>query len=70
VLAIDIVQAVRELSVDIGDGRHAGVTASVGVATSGEWDDEVDDDALLAAADIAMYEAKRAGSDGYVVHRA
>ena len=70
VLAIDIVQAVRELSVDIGDGRRAGVTASVGIASSGELSDDVDEDALLGAADVAMYEAKRSGSDGYAVHRA
>lgn len=44
--------------------------ASVGLASSGELDDEVDEDVLLAAADIAMYEAKRAGSDGYAVHGA
>jgi diguanylate cyclase (GGDEF)-like protein/PAS domain S-box-containing protein len=70
ILAIDIVQAVRELSVDIGDGRHASVTASVGAASSGELADEHDEDALLAAADIAMYEVKRGGRDGHLVHRA
>jgi diguanylate cyclase (GGDEF)-like protein/PAS domain S-box-containing protein len=68
VLAIDIVQAVRELSVDIGDGREASVTASVGVASSGELPDAADEDTLLAAADVAMYEAKRAGRDGHAVH--
>jgi diguanylate cyclase (GGDEF)-like protein/PAS domain S-box-containing protein len=67
-LAIDVVQAVRELSVDVGDGRHAAVTASVGVACSDELPDGGDEDALLAAADVAMYEVKRTGRDGYLVH--
>jgi diguanylate cyclase (GGDEF)-like protein len=69
VLAIDIVQAVRELSVDVGDGQIASVTASVGVASSAELADERDEDGLLAAADFAMYEAKRSGRDSYAVHR-
>ena len=55
---------------DAAGERRAGVTASVGVASSGELPDEADEDALLAAADVAMYEAKRTGSDGYAVHRA
>jgi diguanylate cyclase (GGDEF)-like protein/PAS domain S-box-containing protein len=67
VLAIDVVQTVRELQVDIGDGRLAGVTASVGVASTSELPDEADEDTLLAVADAAMYEAKRTGRDGYAV---
>ena len=69
VLAIDIVQAVRELSVDIGDGRRASVTASVGAASSKALAEERDEDALLAAADVAMYEAKRGGRDSHAFHR-
>jgi diguanylate cyclase (GGDEF)-like protein/PAS domain S-box-containing protein len=68
VLAIDIVQAIRELRVDIGDGRRAAVTASVGIACSAELSDETDEDSLLAAADLAMYDAKRHGRDRYAVH--
>jgi diguanylate cyclase (GGDEF)-like protein/PAS domain S-box-containing protein len=68
-LAIDIVQAVRELSVEVGNNLHATVTASVGVASSDELAEEHDEDALLAAADVAMYEAKRGGRDGHAVHR-
>jgi diguanylate cyclase (GGDEF)-like protein/PAS domain S-box-containing protein len=68
VLAIDIVQAIRDLSLDIGDGRRAAVTASVGIASSAELSDEADEDSLLAAADLAMYDAKRRGRDGYAVH--
>ena len=68
VLAIDIVQAVRDLEVDIGRGRAASVTASVGVSASDELGDDRTEDALLAAADVAMYRAKRTGRDSYAVH--
>jgi diguanylate cyclase (GGDEF)-like protein len=68
VLAIDIVQTVRELTVDVGEGRLARVTASVGVAASDELGDEHDEEALLAAADVAMYSVKRGGRDGHAVH--
>jgi diguanylate cyclase (GGDEF)-like protein len=70
VLALDVVHGVRELAVDVGGGHEASVTASVGVACSGELAERCDADGLMAAADVAMYEAKRTGSDGYAVHRA
>ena len=44
------------------------MTASVGAASSGELTDERDEDALLAAADVAMYAVKRGGRDGHAVH--
>jgi diguanylate cyclase (GGDEF)-like protein/PAS domain S-box-containing protein len=59
VLASDLVHAVRELEVAPG----AAVTASVGVACSGELPGELDEERLLMAADDAMYEAKRTGRD-------
>jgi diguanylate cyclase (GGDEF)-like protein/PAS domain S-box-containing protein len=68
VLAIDLVQALRELSVDIGSGEQVSITASVGLACSSELPDDRDEDTVLVAADLAMYEAKRTGRDGYVVH--
>jgi PleD family two-component response regulator len=55
--------------VDAG-GRDVAVTASVGLACSGELPEELDEDAMLAAADVAMYQAKRTGRDRYAVHRA
>lgn len=48
------------------DGTTVTVTASAGVAISG--DDLTDPDRLLNASDIAMYAAKRAGAGRYVVH--
>jgi diguanylate cyclase (GGDEF)-like protein/PAS domain S-box-containing protein len=68
ILAIDLVQAVRELRVDVGADEPAGVTASVGLACSGEWAEASDEGALLMAADVAMYDAKRIGRDGYAVY--
>jgi diguanylate cyclase (GGDEF)-like protein len=67
ILAIDVVQALRELRVGAG-GRDVTITASVGLACSGELPDELDEDAMLDAADIAMYQAKRTGRDRYAVH--
>jgi diguanylate cyclase (GGDEF)-like protein len=69
ILAIDLVHALRELDVDAGDGKEVAVTASVGVACSSEIPDDMDDDGLLAAADIAMYNAKRTGRNRHAVHQ-
>jgi diguanylate cyclase (GGDEF)-like protein len=63
VLALDLVQAIRELEVEAG----ASVTASVGVVCSGDLLGEPDEETLLVAADDAMYAAKRGGRDGYRV---
>jgi diguanylate cyclase (GGDEF)-like protein/PAS domain S-box-containing protein len=68
VLAIDLVQTLRELRVEVGGGGRAGITASVGIAVSSELPDDRDEETMLAAADLAMYEAKRGGRDRYVVH--
>jgi diguanylate cyclase (GGDEF)-like protein/PAS domain S-box-containing protein len=70
ILAIDVVQAVRELRVDAGKGREARVTASVGIACSAELSEDRDEDTVLAAADLAMYRAKRSGRDRFAVHGA
>jgi diguanylate cyclase (GGDEF)-like protein/PAS domain S-box-containing protein len=69
-LAADIVEAVRELRVDDGQGGEVAITSSVGLACSEDLPDEHDEDAALAAADEAMYRAKRGGRDGYAVHGA
>ncbi len=60
-----IVQALRQ-PIPIGDGRRCSVSASVGIAVSGRPDAE----ALLKAADAAMYEAKALGKDRCTVYSA
>jgi diguanylate cyclase (GGDEF)-like protein len=71
--AYGIAERIREhiaaMSTDVGDlpdGRHVRVTVSIGVAALGEhWDtstgSQITD--LLAAADRALYQAKRTGRD-------
>ena len=49
-------------------GQDVVVTASIGVATSDDKDDEPND--LLRKADTAMYQAKNQGKSGYVVYYA
>lgn len=53
--------SLRTLSVDAGEGRYIGSTASMGVASCGEGMDDVA--TLVHAADTALYRAKRAGRD-------
>ena len=50
------------------DGHAVHVTASVGVALTSDGDDDAN--ALLAHSDVAMYQAKEAGRDGYRVYEA
>jgi len=63
-LAERFVSRVRDLKIDVGDGRHAdGIGASIGVAsypTDGE-----ERAALVKEADAAMYRAKQAGGNRY-----
>ncbi|MEV1294822.1 GGDEF domain-containing protein [Pseudonocardia sp. NPDC049635] len=60
-------RSVRALEVDTATaGRVGGLSVSVGVATSREHGAELD--ALLAAADDALYDAKRGGRDQVRVH--
>ncbi len=62
-IASRVVQAVSAKFVD--DGHDLTVTASLGVTVTG--DPLADPGALLQQADIAMYEAKAAGRDGFRV---
>jgi diguanylate cyclase (GGDEF)-like protein/PAS domain S-box-containing protein len=64
ILAIDLGRVVRKTA-RAATGRDAGVTASIGVVQL----DAAPQDAtsLIAAADAAMYEAKRAGGDGVCI---
>jgi len=61
--ALRVAESLREVIASearIGE-RHAGVTASVGVAAFGGGSDPCASDRLVARADRAMYAAKRAG---------
>ena len=60
-------RAVREAVVHTAEGEEVRITLSCGVA-SGHPVDEADAQALYAAADQAMYAAKRAGRDRTLVH--
>ncbi len=53
--------SLRALVVDAGNGTRVGITVSIGVAAFG--DEASDAEALLEAADAALYRAKRAGRD-------
>jgi diguanylate cyclase (GGDEF)-like protein/hemerythrin-like metal-binding protein len=61
-LAEKLVQAVRELRVPLGSGALWSGSVSVGVAL--RQPDMPQVDALLRAADLALYQAKRAGRNG------
>jgi two-component system cell cycle response regulator len=61
-LAEKLVQAVRELRVPLGPGAIWSGSVSVGVALRQPEMPQVD--ALLRAADLALYQAKRAGRNG------
>ena len=65
-LAADVVQALRELRVDSGGG--VAITVSVGLACTDELPANRNEDTVLAAADLAMYRAKRSGRDRFAVH--
>jgi len=54
-------QAVASASVPLPEGGAIGITTSIGVATYGEADPDVE--GVLIRADRALYEAKRAGRD-------
>lgn len=59
--AARVAERVRQTVSEVRHGTNNHVTASLGVATSSG--DETSGDALLEAADRAMYQAKRAGGD-------
>lgn len=62
VLAERVLSEVGGRYVDLGDGRRIGLRCSVGVARSGTGLDTAE--RLVHAADLALYEAKRAGRGG------
>ncbi len=64
-VAIDLLAEIRHHTVAVG-GQRVSMTASIGVALL--EDGATDAGQLLADADLAMYEAKRAGRDGVSVY--
>jgi diguanylate cyclase (GGDEF)-like protein/PAS domain S-box-containing protein len=64
VVARGIVKAVRRQTAMLGE-HHIALTASVGIALIGA----LPHGELMAAADLAMYEAKEAGRDRFVLYR-
>ena len=64
-MARTIIDTVRDHPVTVA-GQQIRVTASVGVTTFG--DREVDGEALLVEADLAMYDAKAAGRDRFALY--
>lgn len=65
-VAEQLLVTVRELR--IGTAEHElHVTASIGVVSSGQLR-EADEEGLLAAADVAMYDAKDEGRNRFAVH--
>ena len=63
-----ILAAVRLQGTVAGRERHARVTTSIGI-TLFDGKEEISGDDLLAEADIAMYDAKEAGRNGYKIAR-
>lgn len=61
-VAADLLELIRRHTAFIG-GERVSMTASIGVALLGESDD--DGSQLIVDADLAMYEAKAAGRDGF-----
>ena len=64
-VAAAIVRAVREQATVTAGGHRRRVTTSIGIAPFGRAD--VGGEELLIEADLAMYEAKEAGRDRYMV---
>jgi diguanylate cyclase (GGDEF)-like protein/PAS domain S-box-containing protein len=65
-VANELVGLLADLRVDT-EQQQLQVSASIGVVVV-ERDEEFDEEALLAAADLAMYDAKEAGRDRYAVY--
>ena len=68
-VAQELVSAVRDHTALLSGEQRAHVTTSVGVAMF-EDQESLSGDAILVEADLAMYDAKEAGRDGYAFYAA
>jgi diguanylate cyclase (GGDEF)-like protein len=66
--AAEALELAERIRVSVASGSRTGVTASIGVATA-EAGEVTSAEALEAAADAAVYEAKRQGGNRVVAHR-
>ncbi len=66
IVAADVVSTIADNVAVMDGGQRRRVTASVGVVLL--HDAELGAEQLLSAADLTMYDAKRAGRDRFVVH--
>jgi len=65
-----VCQEARSRKAQTADGKSVGITLSLGIATCDSGTRFEDPKALLAAADAALYESKRAGRDRFTCHKA
>jgi diguanylate cyclase (GGDEF)-like protein/PAS domain S-box-containing protein len=66
IVADKLVRAIREEATVVGGARPLRVTTSIGIAAF--EDESTTGEEILINADLAMYEAKDAGRNGYAVH--
>lgn len=60
---------VRDRKATIAEGKQVGITLSLGVATCNAENQFASSEALLAAADSALYKSKRSGRDRYTLYK-
>jgi diguanylate cyclase (GGDEF)-like protein len=65
-----ICEAARTRKATIADGKQVGITLSLGVATCDAENQFESVQALLAAADSALYNSKHSGRDRYTLYKA
>jgi diguanylate cyclase (GGDEF)-like protein len=69
IIAQRICAAARTRKATVADDKQVGITLSLGVATCDAQNRFENAQALLAAADSALYESKRSGRDRFTLHK-